>query len=207
MSSDYVLDITGGQGDLDMACQHVIESSMRLYNQVPPKPVVNGPAWYEGVAGSTADMMAQLGYLSFLSGTCGYTYGTSLGNARDADLPPWKALRGATYMQYLYEFFAALDGGWPFQPHHELIMNQATGSQDCMVVGVSTDGLTYAAFLPKGGTISLDLTALAGTTVGVIWYNPLTGQYRDQDPTPGGAVQAFVSPFGTSQSALVLMAQ
>ena len=96
---------------------------------------------------------------------------------------------------------------FPFQPRHELITNQATRYQDRMVLGVSMDGMTYAAFLPKGGTVSVDLTALVGTTVGITWYNPLTGQYRDQGTTPGGAVHAFVSPFGTSQSALVLMVQ
>ena len=76
-----------------------------------------------------------------------------------------------------------------------------------MVVGVSTDGMTYAAFLPNGGTISLDLTALVGTTVGVTWYNPFTGQYRDQGTALGGAVRSFASPFGTRPSALVLIAQ
>jgi hypothetical protein len=204
---DYVMDATGGKGDLDVAGQHAIEWSLRLYNHVPPKPMVNGQAWYEGIAGGTAEMTAQLGYLSLLSGNFGYTYGTSLWNARDADLPSWKAFRGATYMQYLYEFFAALNGGRPFQPRHALITNQARRSQDRMVVGVSADGLTYAAFVPNGGIISLDLTALAGTTVGVTWYNPLTGQYREQDTVLVGAVHAFISPFGASQSALVLMAQ
>jgi hypothetical protein len=183
---DYVMDATRGDEDLDVACQHAIEWSLRLYNHVPPKPVVNGQAWYEGVAGGTAEMTAQLGYLSFLSGNFGYTYGTSLWNARDTDLPVWQAVRGATYMQYLYEFIAALDGGRPLQPRHELITNQVTRYQERMVLGVSADGLTYAAFLPQGGTISLDLTALAGSTVGVTWYNPLTGQYRDQGTTPGG---------------------
>jgi hypothetical protein len=110
-------------------------------------------------------------------------------------------------MQYLYDFFAALDEGQPFQPRHELITNQAKRYRDRMVLHVSADGMTYAAFLPKGGTISVDLTALAGTTVGVTWYNPLTGQYYDQGTTSGGAVRSFVSPFGTSQAALVLMAQ
>ena len=76
-----------------------------------------------------------------------------------------------------------------------------------MVLGVSADGMTYAAFLPKGGTISVDLKALAGATVGVTWYNPLTGQYHDVGTIPGGAVRSFDSPFGASQSALVLMAQ
>jgi len=109
-------------------------------------------------------------------------------------------------MQYLYDFFVALDGGRPLQPRHELITNQATRSQDRMVMGVSADGLTYAAFLPHGGTISLDLTSLEGR-VESTWYNPLTGQYRKQDTVLGGAVCTFVSPFGASQSVLVLMAQ
>ena len=202
---DYVMDVTGGEGDLEMACQHAIEWSLRLYRHVPPKPVVNGAAWYEGVAGGTAEMTAHLGYLSLLSGNVGYTYGTNLWNAMDADLPTWTAMRGATYIQYLYDFFMALDEGRPFQPRHELIQNQATRYQDRMVLGVSEDGLTYAAFLPKGGTISVDLKALAGTTIGVTWYNPFTGQYHDQGTTPGGGVRSFLSPFGTSQSALVLM--
>jgi len=206
-SVDYVMDATGGEGDLEAACQHAIEWSLRLYNHVPPKPVVNGAAWYEGVAGGTAEMTAQLGYLSLLSGNAGYTYGTSQWNATDADISAWIAARGATYMQYLYDFFAALDEGRPFRPRHELITNQAQRYQDRMALGVSADGMTYAAFLPKGGTISVDLKALAGTTIGVTWYNALTGQYHDQGTTSGGAVRSFVSPFGTSQSALVLMAQ
>jgi hypothetical protein len=90
-----------------------------------------------------------------------------------------------------------------------LIKNQATRYQDRMVLGVSTDGMTYAGFLPNGATIDIDLTALAGTTVGVTWYNPLTGQYHDQGTVtvPDDAVLSFTSPFGDSQSALVLMAQ
>ena len=70
-------------------------------------------------------------------------------------------------MQYLHDFFAALDGGRLIQPRHELITNRATRSQERMLVGASADGLTYTAFLPNGGTISLDLTALTGTTLAV----------------------------------------
>jgi hypothetical protein len=206
---DYVMHATGVEGNLELACRNAIEWSLRLYNHVPPKPLVNGETWYEGSSGGTAEMVAaHLGYLSLLSGNFGYTYGTSLWDAADADLPAWKGLRGATYMQYLYDFFVTLDGGRPLQPRHALIKNQATRYQDRMVLGVSTDGLTYAAFLPNGGTIAIDLKALAGTTVGVTWYNPLTGQYHDQGTIPGGAaVHSFTSPFGTIQSALVLMAQ
>jgi hypothetical protein len=156
---------------------------------------------------TTLEMAVQLGYLSLLSGSAGHTYGTSLWDAQDADVSAQQAFHGAMYMKYLYEFFAALDEGRLLQPRHELIQNQATRYQERMVLGVSADGLTYAAFLPKGETITVDLGALAGSTVGVTWYNPLTGQYHDQGTTPGGAVRSFTSPFGASQSALVLMAQ
>src|SRR5439155_11203335 len=73
---------------------------------------------------------------------------------------------------------------------------QATRSQDRMVVGVSADSLTYAAFLPQGGTISLDLTALAGTTVGVTWYDPRTGHYRDQGTHPVVPCAPLARPLG-----------
>jgi hypothetical protein len=205
---DYVMAATSVEGNLELACHNAIEWSLRLYNHVPPKPVVNGETWYEGLTGGTAEIAAvHLGYLSLLSGNVGYTYGSNLWDATDADLPAWTALPGATYLQYLYDFFVALDGGRPFQPRHTLIKNQATRYQDRIVLGVSADGMTYAALLPNGATIDIDLTALAGTTVGVTWYNSLTGQYRDQGTVPGGAVRSFTSPFGGSQAALVLMAQ
>src|SRR2546423_14838109 len=105
---------------------------------MPRKPLVNGQAWYEGVRGVTAEMTAQLGYLSLLSGNVGYTYGTSLWNATDADLPAWKAFRGATYMQYLYDLFAALDEGRTVQPPHRLIKNHATHYKDSIVLRGST---------------------------------------------------------------------
>src|SRR5438876_11417502 len=114
---------TTGAGHLEQACQQAIDWPLRLYNPVPPQPVVNGQAWHEGVAGGTAEMAVQLGYLSLLSGSVGYTYGTSLWYATDEDIPAWTAVHGATYMQYLYDFFAAVDEGRPFQPHHELIKN------------------------------------------------------------------------------------
>ena len=203
---DYVMDATGVAESLALSCRNAIEWSLRLYNHVPPKPVVNAETWYEGHAGGTAEMTVHLGYLSLLSGNFGYTYGTSLWDARDADLPAWKAFPGATYMQYMYDFFAALDGGRPLRPHHALIQNQAMLDEKRMVLGVSADAMTYAAFLPQGGTITVDLTALVGTTVGVTWYDPFTGQYQVQDSIPGGAVHSFVSPFDASPSALVLMA-
>ena len=182
---DYVLHATGGEGDLELACQQAIDGSLRLYRHVPPKPVVHGQAWYEGVAGGTAERTAQLGYLSFLSGNVGYMWQQPV--ACHGRRRPRLGKRPVAPRICSTSMISSRrwTSGRPLQPRHALIKNQATRYQDRMVVGVSADGLTYAAFLPKGGTISLDLTALAGTTVGVTWYNPLTGQYHDQGTTPG----------------------
>ena len=68
---DYVMDATGVEGNLALACRNAIEWSLRLYNHVPPKPVVNAATCYEGSTGGTAEMTAQLGYLSLLSGNAG----------------------------------------------------------------------------------------------------------------------------------------
>ena len=203
---DAIMEATGADGNLALACRHALDEASGVPHAVPPQPVVHAVLWYEGHAGATAEMTTQLGYLRLLSGHAGYIYGTSLWDAKDTDLPAWKAFRGATYMQYMYDFFVALDGGRPLQQRHALIQNQATRDAACMVVGVSTDGQTYAAFLPQGGAIHLDLTALAGTMVGVTWYNPFTGHYRMQGTVLGGAVHAFDSPFGANPSALVFMA-
>jgi hypothetical protein len=71
-------------------------------------------------------MTVPLGYLSLLSGNVGYTYGTSLWDTKDANIPSWKAFRGATYTKYLHDFFVVLDRERPLQPRPGLIKNQAT---------------------------------------------------------------------------------
>jgi hypothetical protein len=36
------INATGGEGNLEPACQHVIERSRRLYTHMPQKPIING---------------------------------------------------------------------------------------------------------------------------------------------------------------------
>jgi len=202
---DYVMVQTGSAGNLEVSCSNAIEWPLRLYDHVPPKPVVNGETWYEGYAGGTAEIATHLAYLTLLSGGSGYSYGTALWNAKDTNLPAWKAYRGSTYMKHLYDLFMTLDEGRPLVPRHELIRNQATSYANKMVIGVSSTGTTYAAFLPRGGTIALDLGELSGPA-GVKWYNPFTGTYAGQTSTTGGTIRSFTAPFGTAQAILVIAA-
>jgi hypothetical protein len=202
---DYAMGATGVEGNLERSCQNIIEWSQQLHQQRPPKPTLNGEAWYEGINGGTADIMAHLAYVSMLSGNFGYSHGTALWNATDADLSTWKAYEGATYLQHLYDLFITLDNGRPLRPRHELVRNQPPRYADKMVAGVSADGTTYAAFLPHGGKIELDLHELQGV-VTVRWYRTRTATYVGQGTTAGGAPRTFTSPFGPEQAVLLLEA-
>jgi PKD repeat protein len=202
---DYVMVQTGSAGNLEYSSNTAMDWTWQLYNHASHKPVVNGETWYEGYAGGTGEIAAHLAYLSLLSGACGYTYGTDLWNATDADLPLWKDYVGAVYMQNLYDLFMTLDNGRPLVPRHELVSNQKTPWQEKMAVGVSTDGATYVAFLPQGGAIALDLSELHGTA-SYAWYHTLDAAYAGHGTTTGGAVQTFTSPFGSVQAVLVIEA-
>jgi len=55
-------------------------------------------------------------------------------------------------------------------------------------------GVAYLAYLPAGGTASVDLRAAEGTMT-VEWFSPSTGETMDGGRVKGGAITEFVSPF------------
>lgn len=201
-TAHYITAATGVVGDIAKASTNAIEWTLRLYGHHPPKPVLNGEAWYEGDRGGSAQMTVHLGYLTLLSGGCGYTYGTDLWNATDADLPAWKNKPGATYMQYLYDFFLSVDHGRPLVPRHNLIHNPAPRYQERQILASTVDGQQYVVFMPNGGAITVDLHALEASALAVSWYNPLTGTYTHDAPRAGGGTQTFVSPLGNTMVVL-----
>src|SRR5688500_2956944 len=91
------MDVTGVEGDLELACSNAVKWSLRLYNHVPPKPVVTSGTWYDDLSGGTAEMTAHLGYLSLLSGNFGDSYRNQPVGRKNAYGPAWEACRGATY--------------------------------------------------------------------------------------------------------------
>ena len=65
-------------------------------------------------------------------------------------------------------------------------------------------GAAYAAYLPAGGSIELNLASAPGT-LQVRWMDPRDGQEIEQGPIPGGDIRAFTSPFN-GEAALFLCA-
>ncbi|MGH7312082.1 MAG: DUF4038 domain-containing protein [Candidatus Rokuibacteriota bacterium] len=202
----YVMEATGVEGDIEQASKHAIEWTLRLYRHQPPKPVVNGEAWYEGLRGGTAQMTAHLGYLTLLSGGSGYTYGTDLWNAKDADLHAWKNKEGATYMRFLYDFFKSVDNGRALVPMHHLIRDPAPEYQDRQVLASTRDGRHYIVYMPNGGAVTVDLNALAASALAISWYDPLTGTSTNDAARGGGGVQMFDSPLGGAMVVLKISA-
>lgn len=54
-------------------------------------------------------------------------------------------------------------------------------------------GKTFAAYLPSGGTLQLDLGGAAGVFT-ARWFDPRTGTFRDAGRVDGGAARSFTAP-------------
>jgi hypothetical protein len=198
---DYCMSQSGHHGNNDeRASNAAIAWHLNLYNRDPHKPVVNGEAWYEGMA--TAEQAIEMGYLSMLSGCFGYTYGVA-GHEGDDELGRFLGTKGSVYMKYLHDFFIGIDGGRCLKPCHELIENQKSDYKDRFALAVTEDGATYVALLRKGGDIRINLTSAPHRLSGR-WFNATTGQYSDVFEVVGRQVSSVTSCFGPVPSLLVL---
>ena len=198
---DYSMSQSGHHGNNDeRASNAAIAWHLNLYRHESHKPVVNGEGWYDGMA--TSEQAAQMGYLSMLSGCCGYTYG-AVGQAGDNELDSLLSRKGAIYMKYLYNCFIDIDRGRCLIPQHELIRNQKPDYRNKFVLAMSEDGSKYVAFLRKGGEIQIDLRDVSGKLSGK-WFNATTGKYSDAFTTSGGQPRSFTSCFGSAPSLVVL---
>ena len=198
---DYCMSQSGHHGNNnEKASNAAIAWHVNLYNRHPHKPVVNGEAWYEGMA--TAEQAIEMGYLSMLSGCFGYTYGVASMEGDD-ELEVFLDKKGALYMKYLHDFFAGIDSGRCLRPRHDLIENQKPDYKDKSVLAVTEDGGKYVAFLRTGGEIRINLSNVPSRLSGK-WFNATTGEYSDEFSIAGGQVRSIASCFGSVPSLLVL---
>jgi hypothetical protein len=67
---------------------------------------------------------------------------------------------------------------------------------DLVSTGYALAGTDYLVFLPTGGNVNVDLSAVSGTRT-VEWFNPSTGQTTAGGTVLGGSsVNNFTAPFG-----------
>jgi hypothetical protein len=99
--------------------------------------------------------------------------------------PVWEAIR--KNMGYARNYASRLDLSQAV-PHGDLVDSEPVGY--CL----AKPGSQYLVFLPNGGDVTLDLSAVTGT-LSVEWFNPSTGVATNGGTTSGGE-QTLTAPFG-----------
>jgi hypothetical protein len=92
---------------------------------------------------------------------------------------------GATYSMLNTKFFKDNTQYWLLEYHPEFYNAEP---------GLANPGKEYVIYLPKGGSVTVDLSDASGS-VKAEWYNPRTGVYTGQRTAEGGGNRTFGAPF------------
>lgn len=101
------------------------------------------------------------------------------------DVPPSAHEPAWTQLGYARAFMETLPF-WEMAPRNDLVRS---GKAFCL----AKPGETYAAYVVRGGKVSLDLTGAKGP-LAVDWFDPRTGRFAPANRADGGAVRAFQAP-------------
>jgi len=212
-------------GELQLTYRGAREWTFDMWQGVPVKPVINIEAMYDAHGHDNAPAwreqdVRKLGWIAWLSGSRGYTYGAG-------DIPPkvagghgaiwnlyadpqaddyWrKAIiwPSAGQMTHLHDFFAAIEW-WRLAPAPDLVQNQSDDQQRKMVASRTAAGDLLVAYLPDNPEITLNLVAMTAGLTGR-WFNPITGDYVPlNEPVTTSAVATFHRPAGWNDAVLLL---
>jgi hypothetical protein len=196
-----------------------------IYSTAPTKPVINIESVYDGHGNddgtdSRAKDARKTGWIAWLSGAMGFTYGAG-------ELPPrvpegngavWNFNKDSTtydywvnallwpsagYMTKLRDFLGTIEW-WNLIPAHELVRNQESADSLKMVVSKNNDYSMIVAYMPDNPMLVLDMRAFIGPYF-TTWYNPKTGQYQTSEKITGGSEnQVFKRPAGWEDAVLKL---
>lgn len=182
---DFSANQTGhNAGALDWCYGNAINWNVSLYNRMPHKPVINIEAFYDNVVRGTTkagDKDARgLGYLSWLSGSLGYTYGEgniAVDSVNFQDWIPAMDDDSAFQMKYMHDFFDSMSW-WTLRPAHSMIKNQATVNTKKMALAKSDTGDLAVAYLPDNNSIKIKMGGFPAEMTGK-WFNPTSNQYKE----------------------------
>ena len=207
------LDFSGCQsghnnGNRNTCAGNAINWNLALYQRSPPKPVINLEAFYDAndtTSGNvpketgTAKDTRSLGFLSWLSGALGYTYGAyGIWNWKTelAQGYYWSnalAYPSSTQMKYLHDVFSASEW-WRLEPAHDLIANQASQNTNKMVLAKSAAGDLAVAYLPNNAAIQINMAGFPKPMRGQ-WFNPTNGNYTAiAQVIPNSGTQTLATP-------------
>jgi len=168
---------------------------LQAYAETPAMPVFQIENYYEGEHGTAPANVRAEAYWANLSGACGQVFG---------NLPIWPFTTGwesaldsvgANDMRRVQALF--LSRPWtslvPDAVH--TVVTAGYGSDVSYVAAARTsDGGTVMAYLPMGGTITVDLTQISGAQAQGWWYNPRDGSITNLGGFATSGSQDFTAP-------------
>ena len=124
-------------GDRARQSSRAVGMPAEILSLTPRKPIINGEAIYEGENGGAYDVR-RTAWLSFLSGTVGYTAGIHEVHSWDPDVATRMNVPSSGQVALLARFLRATP--WPaLEPAPQRILNQPEDRARCMAFALTTD--------------------------------------------------------------------
>ncbi|MBV6433654.1 MAG: hypothetical protein IANPNBLG_03845 [Bryobacteraceae bacterium] len=182
------------RGRLELTYGAAREWPLNLWASTPVRPVINIEAMYDGrgndEGGAWREKDARkLGWISWLSGALGYTYGAgeSGSHVPGTNGGVWRwcqeasahdywrkavAWNSAAQMTVLRDFFASIEW-WRLEPAHQVVAEPAPSNLERAVFAWAADRSFGIAYMPLQ-RLTLDLGRFPGP-VEAVWINPRSG--------------------------------
>ena len=200
-------------------CYDIYDANKLLIDsrQATNKPILDSEPRYEEIVrcfsqendGSRipVDEVREIAYRQIFSGAFGHTYGHQSIWKLDVDSrndpvggeaeESWKKSLnddGAVYMKHLSKLMRS-------RPLLNRVPDQSIVLNDDEVRATKGDGYVFV-YLPKGGSVTVQLGKISGSHVKAWWYNPKTGQATEIGTYENSGTQVF--PSGSDDMVLVL---
>jgi hypothetical protein len=167
------------------------------YDRRPVRPFILFESTYEGEHDSTPLQIRRQAWWALLCGATGQFLGSFPTWMMPSSRPDALDTRGAREIGHLGAFVRSLPW-WKLVPDTErrfLVtgLGEANGL-DRATAAVASDRSLAVVYLPTARTISVDLDVLAGWSVRVRWFDPVTGRWSEATTRSRRGQALFTSP-------------
>jgi hypothetical protein len=169
------------------------------YDSAPTRPNILFESTYEGEHNASEVQIRRQAYWALTRGACGQMFGSrpmwllADGWEEALDSP------GARQMEHLASLIGEVPW-WDLEPdrNHDVVVDgrgEFRGLDLCTVASTPSRDLAVA-YLPTPRPITLNLGALAGPRVGVVWHDPISGSQTSGGSYPSRGHVELVPPAG-----------
>ena len=167
------------------------------YQRSPAVPFFYVEGRYEGEGTTDGRCIRSQAYWSVLGGANGHFFGNNPIWLFD---PGWETAlnsSGSRNMTYFGNLFASRPWSLLVPDYAENIVSGNRGSitsNNYIMAARASDGSVIMAYMPAGGTVSVDMSTVAGSSADAWWYNPRNGVAQYIGDFPANGSQSFTAP-------------